>query len=456
VARALPELERRLEPGLTVSLSVVIPSYNSADVLNLTLQALYMQLHGDRVEAEVVVVDDGSTDHTRSVATQYEDRPDFTYVYRARDARSSRARARNLGSSRATRSTLLFLDAGVLPGPGLLARIVSAARAKPSIAVCRILGAFTSTTRKVTVENYVQLLARNSEHPQWQDVREPYVEVYRRAPSALPAPWLLAWSGALAVPRSDFKSIEGFDEDYLGWGVEDVDLAARLCRRGLPIEWIFDRAAVYASHCRSGGRTEEHAENARRLHTKLGTRESELYAFLNDGFAANLFAAHLDGLDLEAMTPSTRPITLEAFGGSTIVAGLVPSQVPPASSVVLHHKETLASEMMAAAPGATHHRLLGLSVPYATRAFRTAIVGDLIRLLPAPIAVQCAAEMVRVAETVRLRLSSQDGHEAAYPKFAGWSWMSLAHLADTLATAGMRVERVECARREHAELRVSG
>ena len=52
------ELEQRLEPGLILSVSVVIPSYDSADILNLTLQALYMQLQGDRVEAEVRALGD--------------------------------------------------------------------------------------------------------------------------------------------------------------------------------------------------------------------------------------------------------------------------------------------------------------------------------------------------------------------------------------------------------------
>ena len=49
----------------------------------------------------------------------------------------------------------------------------------------------------------------------------------------------------LAVWREDLLSVNGFDEDYEGWGREDSDLGARLYNLGLQRKVVYGRALVY-------------------------------------------------------------------------------------------------------------------------------------------------------------------------------------------------------------------
>ena len=41
----------------------------------------------------------------------------------------------------------------------------------------------------------------------------------------------------MAMYRTDFEAVNGFDMRYVGWGEQDVDLAVRLRRLGLRSGW---------------------------------------------------------------------------------------------------------------------------------------------------------------------------------------------------------------------------
>ena len=49
----------------------------------------------------------------------------------------------------------------------------------------------------------------------------------------------------LGAWREDLVSVNGFDEDYEGWGREDSDLGARLYNFGLKRKMVYGRAVVY-------------------------------------------------------------------------------------------------------------------------------------------------------------------------------------------------------------------
>lgn len=84
--------------------SVVIPAYNAAATLPATLNSVFRQTFTDY---EVVVVDDGSTDSTRTVLAGYGDR--LRVLHKMNEGKP--AAARNLGVRESRGEYVAFLDA---------------------------------------------------------------------------------------------------------------------------------------------------------------------------------------------------------------------------------------------------------------------------------------------------------------------------------------------------------
>lgn len=120
-----------MEPSPQFELSVVIPSYNSAEWLPSTLDALEIALDRADLRAEVVVVDDGSSDSTdavlRSIAREY------GYPLRVVSQRNSgRFLARVSGLREAASDWVMLLDSRILIHPDSLVHVVRTVANDPS------------------------------------------------------------------------------------------------------------------------------------------------------------------------------------------------------------------------------------------------------------------------------------------------------------------------------------
>jgi glycosyltransferase involved in cell wall biosynthesis len=108
-----------------MNISVVVPSYNRADWLGATLDTILAQTLPPR---EIIVVDDGSRDLTRSVLQRYEPR-----VRAIRINNSGDLVARNTGLRAACGDLVAFCDSDDLWASGFLEAIAGVWRAEPSV-----------------------------------------------------------------------------------------------------------------------------------------------------------------------------------------------------------------------------------------------------------------------------------------------------------------------------------
>lgn len=105
--------------GGLMRVSVIVRSKDEADRLRLTLTSLACQT----VLSETIVVNDGSTDHTREILAEAGNWLNLRIVTHATP--QGRARASNAGARLATGEILLFLDGDTIAGPDLIARHVA-------------------------------------------------------------------------------------------------------------------------------------------------------------------------------------------------------------------------------------------------------------------------------------------------------------------------------------------
>jgi len=92
--------------AMPVAISFVVPAYNEERFIDQCLSAITSRCAEAKVNFELIVVDNGSTDDTADLARQY-----TSHVHTME--RSSVSQARNIGASLATNQLLAFIDGDV-------------------------------------------------------------------------------------------------------------------------------------------------------------------------------------------------------------------------------------------------------------------------------------------------------------------------------------------------------
>jgi glycosyltransferase involved in cell wall biosynthesis len=182
-----------------VRFSVIVPAYNAAHYLRRTLPAIAVaaERFGD---AEIILVDNGSTDATRSVATGCCPQARILKL-----PRGTISRARNAGAQCASGEYLVFLDADCLVDPDYLQVLEEC---------------LASSNVPVTGSSYAL-----PERAHW--IESAWHNLHRRRGSG---PTRLIPGGNLIVQRTAFEEVGGFDETLITG--EDHDLCERLSSTG--------------------------------------------------------------------------------------------------------------------------------------------------------------------------------------------------------------------------------
>ena len=235
--------------------SVIIATYNSADLLSETLRQLTRQTIPTD-EFEVIIGDDGSTDRTADVVRSYADLLHIKYFFQE-DHGFRVASARNGAARMAVGALLVILDTGSMVGPEFLAAHLAAHEGgesrravvgpsygyNPDVPMVGVDELLAQMTPELVVERYRHL-------SEFQDVRQPYLVGCGMDLRKRTLPWKAFWTGNCSIRTDDFRRVGAFEERFHGWGGEDMELGFRLHRAGLTIELAEAAWAVVAPHDR--------------------------------------------------------------------------------------------------------------------------------------------------------------------------------------------------------------
>ena len=217
-------------------ISVIVTTYNRPDALNAVLRSLAQQTDPD---FEVVVADDGSTAETKAVLAGWNGRVGrrLVHVWHAHQGFRG-GEIRNRGIRASAGFYCIFLDGDCLARADFVAAHRRLAEPGWFVAGNRILLSRDLTDKILAggrrVENFgfAELAGErlrgnlNQLRPALRLPLGPLRKLRRRR-----------WEGAktcnLAVARGDLDRVDGFDNSYTGWGLEDSDLVVRLIHAGL-------------------------------------------------------------------------------------------------------------------------------------------------------------------------------------------------------------------------------
>jgi len=239
--------DRRFDADATCSgatASIVIPVFNRADLTANCLTALVESTTGT---AEVIVVDNASTDSTPTLLASLGSA--ITVVRNT--VNEGFARACNAGARRARGKYVVFLNNDTIPRQGWLSALVAAAESDPMVGA---VGA------RLLYPNGTIQHAGIGFTPDF----EPYHihhGVAGDAPEVSADRDCEAVTGAcLLMPRALFHDIGGFDEDYQMY-FEDVDLCLRVRAGGRRVRYAAGSVVVHLERGSSASFSAAFAQN---------------------------------------------------------------------------------------------------------------------------------------------------------------------------------------------------
>jgi len=217
-------------------IAVIVPTYNRPDALAAVLDGYADQSNND---FELIVADDGSTADTAELVKRFAAHAPFrvSYVWQE-DLGYRLAAVRNRAVAGADADYIVFTDGDCIPSRNFMREhrrlaepgwFLSGSRVLLSEVCTRTLLERGSSMRQWTWFDWVRARGRG-------DVNR-LIPLMRLPDGSWRKGHAHKWEGAktcnLSLWRDDLIRVNGLDESYSGWGLEDSDLVIRLLHAGV-------------------------------------------------------------------------------------------------------------------------------------------------------------------------------------------------------------------------------
>jgi glycosyltransferase involved in cell wall biosynthesis len=204
--------------------SIVIPTYNRPERLGACLRSL-TELDYPRDRFEVVIVDDGSPTPMDAVVAPFHSQMSVTLL---RQANAGPAAARNAGAQQAKGELIAFTDDDCMPSPNWLSGFAARLVQSPEAMVGgRSLNALPENLYSTASQALIDYLYSYYSDPQKE---------------------MFFASNNIAMARSQYLAIGGFDTSFPLAAAEDRELCDRWAQRGYAMSYAPEVTIRHAHH----------------------------------------------------------------------------------------------------------------------------------------------------------------------------------------------------------------
>jgi glycosyltransferase involved in cell wall biosynthesis len=215
-----------------MQISLIILTFNRPDALGLVLKSLMNQ---KVIPDEVIIADDGSGPETRELISRWQARSPFRLDHVWHEDQGYRiANIRNKATIECTGDYLIYSDGDLLLHPDFIHDFKKFSAPKTAWIGSRVFLSREATER----------LLSGDKAPFTWSLFSPAVTANRlnglRAPSVSsffpPVQNTMKMRGGLlGVWKEDLLAVNGWNEEFSGWGMEDTELVTRLFYSGVTI-----------------------------------------------------------------------------------------------------------------------------------------------------------------------------------------------------------------------------
>jgi glycosyltransferase involved in cell wall biosynthesis len=226
-----------------MKISIILATYNWAKALDIILHNLskQMKIFSD---VELIIADDGSDSTTEEVIRKYQLQfATIKHIWHE-DSGFRKACILNKAVANSTGDYLIFLDGDCIPFTDYISEHMDLAEDKYFVAGNRVLLSHKFTqdvlSRPQIINNIVKWRLFNWLFAKFKknvNKISPRLKIkngkwrYWRGNN-----WKYPKGCNFALWRNDFIAVNGFDEEFSGWGHEDADLFIRLLHYGVKIK----------------------------------------------------------------------------------------------------------------------------------------------------------------------------------------------------------------------------
>jgi glycosyltransferase involved in cell wall biosynthesis len=305
-----------------VKLSLSIPYRQRLHNIKLAFEGLANQSM-DKSEFEVIVSAMEYSEEYVIACRAFTDRLNIVSVVSSYDFEIPRAR--NMAMRQAIGDVIVQMDADTFLPPDALRTLYDRhfSFGQNACVVGQVVGygnnndGDVTATQDLPYEHYLAVLDGMTKAPDWP--ADPRFQV------AHVIPWAFGWTGLIALPADTVRTHQlFFDENFHGWGVDDLEWSYRVCASGIPIVLSPDVYALHLPHLRdSAANRVTEAANYRRFLRKWPRYDVELAHAFGDVAANSLFLEYQRELRTVAGDGALGTVRGRIDGGDVVVLGVL-------------------------------------------------------------------------------------------------------------------------------------
>jgi len=226
-----------------VRTSLIITTYNWKEALELSVRSVFKQTH---LPSEIIIADDGSKSDTRQLIESLQKISPVNIVHSWQQNKGFRlSRSRNKALSIAQGNYIILIDGDILIEENFIADHINAARENYFIQGSRVLLNAAATQKAIARKELCFCLT------------DPGVENRKNCIRSHLLSRLFSFSSKrltgiktcnFAFWREHAEAINGFNEDFVGWGREDSEFTARMLNFGVKRQNLKFKGVAYHLH----------------------------------------------------------------------------------------------------------------------------------------------------------------------------------------------------------------
>ena len=216
------------EANLTLNTSLIISTYNREDALELTLMGV---LNQSELPDEIIIADDGSGQATKDLIARYSTKSPVPIIHCWHEDLGFRLSAiRNKAIAVAGGDYIIMIDGDIITHPHFIKSHKRNARKGQFIQGSRVLLQEEFTSRVLAEKrirfNFFNWGIKNRLNTIYSPILSKLISFYSNKPNRIRGANLSFW-------KEDVIRINGFNEDFVGWGREDSEFAVRMKNLGI-------------------------------------------------------------------------------------------------------------------------------------------------------------------------------------------------------------------------------